>query len=95
MRIFSNYPLHLVEKAVDPLHGLPGLHDFPPTMKQANEFLAPLHREEVRLADLRARLSRPRLPEPERDEAAEQRIKDGLKELVEYLKSGFSPSTAS
>lgn len=91
--MFSRYPEHLVAEAVDPVNGLPTLYDFPPTMKQAKEFLEPRWQAEVRKQDMLERFNRPRLPEPEPNPEADQRIVDGLKKLSAHLKSGFGPST--
>ena len=36
--LFQEYPEYLISEAIDP-HGLPSLYDFPPTLKQAKDFL--------------------------------------------------------
>lgn len=43
--------------------------------------------------DREERMNRKRLPEPPRDPEAEARIAQGMRDLVQHLKSGFSPGS--
>lgn len=95
VHMFSQYPAHLVTEAVDPARGLPSLHDFPPSMKQVKDFLEPRMQAERATNDRLARQLRPRLPPVVADPESERRIASGLNDLVEHLKSGFGPSTAT
>lgn len=93
VQLFSRYPEHLVAAAVDPVNGLPSLHDYPPTMKQAKEFLEPRWQDECRTRDMIERFNRKRLPEPPPNPEADKRVFEGLKKLSDHLKSGFSPGS--
>lgn len=87
VQLFSHYPEHLVADAIDPVNGLPSLHDYPPTMKQAKAYLEPRWQAEERSRELRERFNRKRLPEPPADPEAEKRIADGFQKLSLKLKS--------
>jgi hypothetical protein len=89
--LFSRYPEHLVAEAIDPVNGLPSLHDFPPTMKQAKEFLEPRWAEECRRQDQIERFNRKRLEPPPANPEADKRIREGLEKLSFDLKRGFGP----
>ena len=94
VQVFSRYPAHLVTAAVDPVTGLPSLHDFPPTMKQVRDFLEPRWQDECRIRQRIAEANRQRLPEPPPDPEADRRIREGLERLSEYLKGASSGPTA-
>jgi hypothetical protein len=91
--MFSRYPAHLVEEAVNPAVGLPSLHDYPPSMKQVKEFLEPRHQKEIRDAETNARFNRKRLPAPPRDPEHDKRMEEGLRQLSAHLAKGFSPGS--
>lgn len=91
--LFSNYAPHHLREALDPRSGLPGLYDFPPTMKQVREFLEPLAQRERELADRERRRKQQLLPAPPRNPVEEEYVKEGFKKLSEHLAKGFSPSS--
>jgi hypothetical protein len=91
VQLFSRYPEHLIAKAVDPVEGLPSLHDFPPSMKQAKEFLEPRWQAEVRQKDMIDRFNRKRLPEPPPNPETDKHILEGLQKLSFDLKRGVGP----
>ena len=85
VKLFSNYPEHLVEEAVDPVNGLPGECDYLPTIAKVKAFLEPRRRNFERMQELRDRAGRKRLPEPPRDPEADARIEEGFKKLIGRL----------
>lgn len=90
--LFSNYPPRLLRAAIDPLTGLPGKYDFPPTIKQAKEFLDRAAFED-RQHQLRVeRANAPRLPEPDPDPEMRKRIAEQFRDLSNQLKAGIGPS---
>ena len=91
VQLFSRYPEHLGRKAVDPVDWLPSLHDFPPTMKQAKDFLEPRCQQECRTREMVERFNRKRLPEPPADPVADAKIREGLEKLSFELKRGIGP----
>lgn len=93
VQIFSRYPEHLVAAAIDPGNGLPSLYDYPPTMKQAKEFLEPRWREMELTRERMERANRKRLAEPPRDPERDKRIFEGLQQLKIQIKNGGNPST--
>lgn len=64
-----------------------------PNLAKYREHLEVWSKEYWRERDLDERLNRKRLPEPERDLEAEARVAQGLRDLVQHLKSGFSPGS--
>lgn len=93
VQVLAHYPEHLVAEAIDPLNGLPSLHDYPPTMKQIKAFLEPRRREMELTRERMERANRKRLPEPPRDLERDKRIFEGLQQLKIQLKAGIGPST--
>ncbi len=97
VQLLSYYPHPVIERAIDPVLGIPAKLD------RWNLSIAAIKRElddigskyAERLAE-REREQRRKLapPEPDNPEMRERVLK-GLKELSEHLKAGFSPSTAS
>jgi hypothetical protein len=85
--LFSHYPARLVAEAVDPLHGLPSLHDYTPTIKQAKEFLEPRYAQELKLAESERRRRQQLLPAPVRDPQEKHRINQGFQQLGEALRA--------
>lgn len=96
VQVFGCYPAHLVEMAVDPMNGLPGIHDFPPSVAAVKKFMDErLQTEKARQyeIDKRERTERLRLAEPPSDPKMKERIERGLLSLSAQIKSGISPST--
>ena len=91
VQVFSRYPEHLIAESIDAWSGLPSLHDYPPTMKQAKEFLEPRWQDECRTQERIERFNRKRLPEPPPDPEADRRVLEGLEKLSFDLKRGFAP----
>ena len=85
--LFSRYPARLVAEAVDPVNGLPSLHDYPPTIKQAKAFLEPKYDQELKLAESERRRRQQLLPTPARDPQEEVRIIQGFQRLGEMLRA--------
>jgi hypothetical protein len=88
----SIFPQAVVDRAVDPVHGLPSkvaYLNLAQMRKHLDGWLEEFWTEHER----QERAARKALPEPPRDPDAEARIAKGLKELAEHLKRGFSPST--
>jgi hypothetical protein len=88
VKLFSNYPEHLVAEALDPVNGLPGECDYLPTIAKVKAFLEPRRRNFERMQDLRERAGRKRLPEPPRDPEQDKRIYEGFKQLSARLAKG-------
>lgn len=81
VKLFSNYPEHLVEEAIDPVNGLPGECDYLPTIAKVKAFLEPRRRNFERMQDYRERAGQKRLPEPSRDPEVDARVQEGFKKL--------------
>ena len=86
------FPQAVVTKAADPVHGIPSKVSYLNLAKmrawldeEAEQYWA--HQNRVERANRKA------LPEPEVDPEERKRVSEGLRELVNHLKSGFSPST--
>lgn len=98
VQVFGSYPAHLVEMAVDPMNGLPGMHDFPPSVAAVKKFMdARLQAEKARQyeIDKQERAERLRLAEPPSDPKMKERIENGLLNLSAQIKAGIGPSTIS
>jgi hypothetical protein len=87
--VFSRYPSHLLAKAIDPCDGLPSRHAFPPSIKDAKDFLEPLHKHEIEVAELKRRREQQLLPAPARDPEADARIAAGFKDLGDVLRGSL------
>lgn len=85
VKLFSNYPEHLVAEAIDPVNGLPGECDYLPTIAKVKAFLEPRRRNFERMQEYRDRAGRKRLPEPPRDPERDARIEDGFRKLIGRL----------
>ena len=92
MEILSTYPQEVIDRAVSPSRGLPGLVTYPNLAKfkgyldgWRDDYFAALKR----IQDLK----RIPPPEPPRDLEAEKKIEQGLRDLVKHLSSGFSPGS--
>lgn len=85
--LFSHYPARLVAEAVDPVNGLPSLHDYPPSIKQAKEFLEPKYAQELKLAESERRRRQQLLPALGRDPQEKYRITQGFQKLGETLRA--------
>jgi hypothetical protein len=85
VKLFSNYPEHLVAEAIDPVDGLPGECDYLPTIAKVKAFLEPRRRNFERMKELRDRAGRKRLPEPPRNPEVDARIEEGFKKLTMRL----------
>jgi hypothetical protein len=88
----SIFPQAVVDRAVDPVHGLPSKVAYL-NLAQMRKHLDGWMEEFWTEHERQERAARKALPEPPRDPDAEARIAKGLKELAEHLKRGFSPST--
>jgi hypothetical protein len=86
--MFSSYPEALVSAAVDPVHGLPGVCEFLPTLAKVKAFLEPRYREHLAHLERVAKAKRKRLPPPQRDTAARARVIEGFQQLKVQLKAG-------
>ncbi len=93
VQLFSHYPEHLIAEAIDPVNGLPSLHDYPPTLKQAKAFLEPRRAHEDHMREMKERFERKRLPEPPRDPEQDKKIEQGFRQLSAYLAAGHGPSS--
>ena len=85
VKLFSNYPEHLIAEAIDPVNGLPGDCDYLPTIAKVKAFLEPRRRNFERMQEYQERAWRKRLPEPPRDPEADARIAEGFKKLTMRL----------
>lgn len=92
VELLSIYPQPVIEMAMSPSKGLPAMVAYP-NLAKYREHLEAWTKEYWIDRDREERASRKRLPEPERDPEIDARIAKGLQELVEHLKSGFSPSS--
>ena len=90
--LFSRYPARLVAVAVDPVNGLPSLHDYLPSIKQAKEFLEPKYAQELKLAESERRRRQQLLPAAGRDPQEKYRISQGFRKLGETLRAMNSGS---
>lgn len=93
VQTLSIFPRAVIERAVDPVVGLPAKVKFL-NLAAMRELLDEWADEHHRTERLREMASRKALPEPPRDPQAEKRISDGLKKLSEHLSRGLGPSTA-
>ena len=87
VQLFLHYPEHLVAEAIDPVHGIPGECDFPPSIAKVKGFLEPRRLAWQETQDRIARANRKRIEPPPRDLEAEERIKDGFQKLKVQLKA--------
>ena len=92
VEILSNYPRAVLERAVSPSRGLAAAVAYP-NLAKFKTHLDEWHDEWLTEQDRIARANRKRLPEPDVDPEARERIARGLKELADAMKRGFSPST--
>lgn len=88
------FPPAVVTKAADPVHGIPARVSYLNLAKmrewldkEAEQYWTEQNRIE--------RGNRKALPEPEIDPEERKRVSEGLRDLVQHLKSGFGPSTAA
>jgi hypothetical protein len=87
----SIFPQAVVDRAVDPVHGLPSKVAYL-NLAQMRKHLDGWMEEFWTEHERQERAARKALPEPPRDPEAEARIAAGLKELAEQLKRGMGPS---
>jgi hypothetical protein len=87
----SIFPQAVIDRAVDPVHGLPSKVAYL-NLAQMRKHLDGWLEEFWTEHDRQERAARKALPEPPRDPEAEARIAAGLKELAEQLKRGIGPS---
>lgn len=92
MAILSVFPRPVIDRALDPASGIAAKVVFL-NLATIRGHLEVWAKEYWRERDLDERLNRKRLPEPERDPEAEARVAQGLRDLVQHLKSGFSPGS--
>ena len=85
VKLFSNYPEHLIAEAIDPVNGLPGECDYLPTIAKVKAFLEPRRRNFERMQEYRERAGQKRLPEPPRDPQADARVEEGFRKLIGRL----------
>lgn len=88
----SIFPQAVIDRAVDPVHGLPSKVQYL-NLAQMRKHLDGWLEEFWTEHDRKERAGRKALPQPPRDLEAEARIAKGLKELSEQLKRGMGPST--
>lgn len=96
VQVLGCYPLHLIALAVDPVRGLPGIHDFPPSVAAVKKFMDDrLQAEKARQyeVDKIEREKRLKLAEPPSDPKMKERIEKGLLSLSAQIKAGIGPST--
>jgi len=78
--------------AIDPCSGLPALHDFPPTIKQAKDFLDRIRAEERQRQYFLEKANEPKLIEPPPDPGMRNRVGEQMRQLANRLRNG--PSAA-
>ena len=91
VKVLSNYPEAVIDRAVDP-NGIPSEVTFL-NLAEIKKHLDTWRNEHVAMEERRERANRRALPEPEVDPEERKRVSEGLRDLVNHLKSGFSPST--
>lgn len=93
MQTLLIFPRPVIERAVNPVTGLPAKIKFLnlAAMRELLDEWMDEHMRDQRRAEFETRR---RLPAPPEDPEMDKRIEKGLKELAEHLRSGFSPSTA-
>ncbi len=92
VELLSIYPQPVIVRAMSPSRGLPSLVAYP-NLAKYREHLDAWNKEYWIDREREERANRKRLPEPPRDPEMEARIAQGMRELAEHLKSGFSPSS--
>ena len=92
VELLSIYPQPVIERAMSPSRGLPAMVSYP-NLAKYREHLEAWAKEYWIARDREERMNPKRLPEPPRDLEAEARIAQGLRDLVQHLKSGFSPGS--
>jgi hypothetical protein len=90
--MLSTFPPSVIKRAADPVNGIPAKVTYLnlAAIRKHLDAWADEHHEAERRREI---ANRKRLPEPVRDPEMEARVAKGLRDLVEQMKSGFSPST--
>lgn len=91
VKVLAGYPEAVIDRAVDAT-GIPSEVAFL-NLAEIKKHLDTWRQEYLALEERRERANRKALPEPEVDPEERKRVSEGLRELVNHLKSGFSPST--
>lgn len=86
------FPQAVVEKAANPVHGIPSKVSYL-NLAKMREWLDKENDEYWTHQQRMERANRKALPEPVQDPEERKAIEAGLRDLVKHLKSGFSPST--
>lgn len=94
--VLSEYPQPVIETVTDPRSGLPSRLKWLPSVAEVREecerYMWPLRFREAEAKKLREQRAD---NTPKRTAGETQRVGDGLKDLVEKLRAGIGPSTAS
>ncbi|MCX7319236.1 MAG: hypothetical protein NT113_06985 [Hyphomicrobiales bacterium] len=91
VKVLSGYPEAVIDRAIDAT-GIPSEVSFL-NLAEIKKHLDIWRSEYIATEERRERANRKALPEPDVDPAERQRVSQGLADLVQHLKSGFSPST--
>lgn len=94
VQTLSIFPRPVIDRAVDPVMGLPGKVRFLnlAAMRELLDGWLDEYADDLRRAELVARRA---LPAPPPNPEADKRVLKGLRELSEHLKSGFGLSTSA
>jgi len=90
--MLSIFPRSVLERAVDPVSGIPAKIKFL-NLAAIRELLDAWAEEDHETQQRLERAARLALPGPPPDPEADKRILKGLRELSDHLKSGFGPSS--
>jgi hypothetical protein len=83
------YPLEVVERAANPVHGIPGVVDrYDLTLARVRKHMDAWAAERGNRLMVERRRATQLLPEPERDPERDKRISDGFAKLSDYLGRG-------
>lgn len=85
VQVFCRYPEHLIEEAVDPVHGLPSICDYLPTIAKVKGFLEPRWQNMERQRVMLERFNTKKLPEPEHK--PDPKVIEGFQKLKARLRS--------
>jgi hypothetical protein len=85
------YPLEVVERAANPVHGIAGVVDrYDLTLARVRKHMDAWAAERGNRLMIERRRATQMLPEPERDPERDKRICDGFSKLSDYLGRGDS-----
>jgi len=80
------YPLEVVERAANPVHGIAGVIDrYDLTLAKVRKHMDAWAAERGSRIAIEQRRAMQLLPDPERDQARDKRVCDGFKKLSDYL----------